>query len=401
MDPVTYCSASIRHLSQILEIERESFPSPWDIGTFTSTLEDPRCEGIVAIEKGQVIGYCFAITLANMVHVLNVAIRMSCRRKGIARRLLQKVLFSAVLKNKMYAVLEVRMSNEPAITLYSAMGFTHVSTWHRYYSDTNEDANVMIKDLRSNTAKDFECIIVKNMEVASETFHLVLEGDMPLYEPGQFAMVMVSRSNEPFLRRPLAIMSQKGRKVEMLYRIKGSGTRLLSQKKSEERISILGPLGRGFRKPETGKIIYVAGGMGLPPVLSLAEHVKAGTFIFGAKSAGDIPLIDRIQSIPSTEVMFVTEDGSVGQKGLATDVLKKITERDGCNVTIYACGPEGLLKVAGEIAQSCSAPCQVSLEERMSCGFGACAGCVVDTVHGNKRVCREGPVFNAYEINWS
>jgi len=136
------------HLPQILEIEKENFPLPWDIFTFTPTMEDRRCEGIVAVENGLVVGYCFAIHLDNMVRVLKLAVRKSFQRTGIARRLLQKVLLSAVLKNKLFAFLEVRMSNVSAITLYSKMGFTHVSTLHRYYPDNKEDANVMAKDLR-------------------------------------------------------------------------------------------------------------------------------------------------------------------------------------------------------------------------------------------------------------
>jgi dihydroorotate dehydrogenase electron transfer subunit len=401
MDSITISAASLRHLPKILEIEKDSFPSPWDIGTFTSALEDRRYEGYVALEGGTVAGYCFAINLTNMIHVLNLAVAPAFRRRGIARQLLQKVLLSGISKKKMYAVLEVRISNVPAITLYSTMGFTQVSIWHKYYSDTSEDANVMVKDLRLNMTKDVECTILKNEEVASDTFHLMLQGDMPLSEPGQFAMVKVCRSNEPFLRRPLAILSQDGGTIEMLYRVKGSGTQLLSQKKPEERLNILGPLGESFKKPIGGKIIYVAGGTGLPPILSLAERIKAGTFIFGAKSAREIPFPDRIEAIPGTETLFMTEDGTKGQKGLASDALRKIVLRDGSDVTVYGCGPLGLLKATSAIAATHGVRCQLSLEERMSCGFGACSGCIVKTVHGNMRVCREGPVFNAYDIDWS
>ena len=125
MDSMIHCPASMGHLPQILEIEKENFPLPWDIFTFTPTMEDRRYEGIVTVENGLVVGYCFAIHLNNMVKVLKLAVRKSFQRKGIARRLLQKVLLSAALKNKMFAFLEVRMSNVPAIALYSKMGFTH------------------------------------------------------------------------------------------------------------------------------------------------------------------------------------------------------------------------------------------------------------------------------------
>jgi dihydroorotate dehydrogenase electron transfer subunit len=362
---------------------------------------DNRNVGLVAVEKGLVIGYCFAINLTNMIHILNLAIHPEYKRKGIARKLLLKILSSEKYEGKMYAVLEVRKSNMPALALYQNLGFIHISTWHNYYTDTNEDANVMVKDLRSQAAKDIDCIVIKNQEVAAYTYHLVLQGAMPAFQPGQFVMVLISRSNEPFLRRPLAILSRDNKTIEMIYRVKGSGTRLLSQKKPDEHLNILGPLGNGFKPSVSGRNIYVSGGMGLPPVLSLAEQMKSGTFIFGVKNIQEIPLMDRIRSLENTEVLFVTEDGSMGHKGLATDVLSRILDQDGSDFTVYACGPEGLLRSASAITETHGVECQVSLEERMSCGFGACAGCVVKTVTGNQRVCREGPVFNAYDICWS
>jgi len=401
MDSLTFYTVSPRHLPQILEIEKKSFASPWDVQTFISTMGDSRHISLVAVEKGLVIGYCFAISLTNMLHILNLAIHPGHKRKGIARKLLYEVISAEKKKGKMYAVLEVRKSNLPAMALYEGMGFIHVSIWHNYYTDTNEDANVMVKDLRSHTAKDVKCTVIENREVATDTYHLRLRGRMPFSRPGQFAMVMISRSNEPFLRRPLAIFSRDDDTIELIYRIKGSGTQILSRKKPDDHLSLLGPLGNGFQPSAGTRNIYVSGGMGLPPVLSLAEQLKNGTFIYGVKTAQEIPLKDRIKSLENTEVVFVTEDGSLGQKGLATDVLSRILDRDGSDATVYACGPEGLLRSACEITERYGFSCQVSLEERMSCGFGACAGCVVKTVNGNQRVCREGPVFSAYDIVWS
>jgi dihydroorotate dehydrogenase electron transfer subunit len=259
----------------------------------------------------------------------------------------------------------------------------------------------MVKDLRANKAKDVECTVVKNEETAFRTFHLVLEGDFPPADPGQFAMVIVTSLYDPFLRRPLAILGQKDRTLEMLYRIRGTGTMLLSQKRPGESIRILTPLGKGFRKPESENIIFVVGGMGLPPILSLAEKAKAGCFIYGAKKGRDMAMLDRINTIPKIKTVIVTEDGSSGEQGLATDVLKRVSECISGDTAIYACGPEEMLYETRAIAETIGARCEVSLEERMSCGFGACFGCVVKTIHGNVRVCREGPVFNAFDIIWS
>lgn len=401
MDSLTIYAVSSRHLPQILEIEKKSFVSPWNFRTFLSIMDDRRHISLVAVEKGLVVGYCFAMNMTNMIHILNLAVHPGYRRKGIARKLLIEVLASEKITGKMYAVLEVRKSNMPAMAMYSTMGFLHVSTWHNYYTDTNEDANVMVKDLRSQTAKDVHCTIMENREVAADTYYLKLMGRMPVSRPGQFVMVMISRSNEPFLRRPLAILSQDDETIELIYRIKGSGTRLLAGMKPGAELFLLGPLGNGFEPCAGARNIYVSGGMGLPPVLSLAEHLKKGIFIFGVRTAREIPLVERIKSLENTEVIFVTEDGSLGRQGLATDLLPGILDQDDSNAAVFACGPEGLLKAAGEITEKYGFSCQISLEERMSCGFGACAGCVVKTVNGNKRVCREGPVFSSYDIVWS
>jgi dihydroorotate dehydrogenase electron transfer subunit len=249
---------------------------------------------------------------------------------------------------------------------------------------------------------DVECTVVRNVEVAAQTFHIILEGELPLSAPGQFSMVQISSGMDPFLRRPLAILGQKNKRQEMLYRIRGEGTRVLSEKKEGESVKVLGPLGKGFTRHDGKKIVYVAGGTGLPPVLSLAERIKSGHFVIGAKSRHDLPLLERLQSIPNTEIIIMTEDGSLGNKGLATDIIDDLI-RDGDHgedTIIYACGPEGMLKEVSMQAAKTGILCEISLEERMSCGFGACTGCVVRTIKGNKRVCREGPVFNSLEIIW-
>ena len=287
-----------------------SFPSPWDEETFLLTLEDERCNSFIAIEDDMVVGYCIALNLSNMVHILNLAVHPDYRRRGIARQLVKEILMDAAIKDKVYAVLEVRKSNVPARSLYSSMGFSHVSTWSRYYGDTNEDAAIMVKDLRSGIVQDVECTVISNIEVAAQTFQIILEGELPLSAPGQFSMVQICSGMEPFLRRPLAILGQKSKHQELLYRIRGEGTRVLSGKKAGETVKLLGPLGRGFTRHDGKKIVYVAGGTGLPPVLSLAERIKSGHFIIGAKNRYDLPLLDRIQAIPNTKVIIMTEDGS-------------------------------------------------------------------------------------------
>jgi dihydroorotate dehydrogenase electron transfer subunit len=402
MDPVVILLATSEHVREIVAIECMSFPSPWDEETFIITLEDTRCNSFVAIEDGLVVGYCLALNLANMVHILNLAVHPEYRRRGIARQLVKEILMDAAIKDKVYAVLEVRKTNVPARSLYSSMGFSHMSTWSRYYNDNNEDAAIMVKDLRSGMVQDVECTVIRNVEVANQTYHIILEGELPFSAPGQFFMVQINNGMEPFLRRPLAILGQKINYQELLYRIRGEGTRILSEKKEGETLKVLGPLGKGFTRHDAKKIVYIAGGTGVPPVLSLAERIKSGHFIIGAKNRYDLPLLERIQAIPNTEIIIMTEDGSLGNKGLATDIISDVL-RDGENgedTIIYACGPEGMLKAVSRLAVKTGILCEISLEVRMSCGFVACTGCVVRTMKGNMRVCREGPVFNALEIIW-
>lgn len=402
MDAITVRTALPEDLAAVIAIERMSFPSPWSMETFATTLEDNRCLSALAFEEGALVGYCFALCLTSMVHILNLAVHPGCRGKGIGRRLIQDILSRSVAFDKVCAVLEVRHSNMPARSLYASIGFSHVSTWRGYYSDTKEDAAIMVKDLKARSALDVMCTVVRNIEVAERTYHLVLEGGMPRAVPGQFAMVQASWTSEPFLRRPLAVLGQKSDEIELLYKVKGIGTEMLSRKNTGERIKVLGPLGNGFTRRSSDHVIYLAGGTGLPPVLALAERIEKGIFIIGAKTKRDLPLLERMASIPHTQTIIMTEDGSLGKTGMATDALKDVLRgvSNKEETVVYACGPEGMLREGMKLAALKGAHCEISLEERMSCGFGACAGCVVRTKGGTMRVCREGPVFNADDIIW-
>ena len=250
--------------------------------------------------------------------------------------------------------------------------------------------------------KDIKGRVQYNREVARDTFLLCLDCELPPARPGQFVMVRIRSGHEPFLRRPFAILSSEGHTLELLYKIKGDGTRLLSQTAPGKTLQVLGPLGKGFSDPlENENIVYIAGGTGLPPVLSLAEELKRGVMIFGARTQHDIPLLPRIGSLPDIELNITTEDGSSGYKGIATDILMKMKHEVASPMIIYSCGPKGMLRTVSEYAKSIGARCEVSLEEYMSCGFGVCSGCVVPTANGNLRVCREGPVFDSSRLLWS
>jgi dihydroorotate dehydrogenase electron transfer subunit len=250
--------------------------------------------------------------------------------------------------------------------------------------------------------RDIEGIVQSNQEVARDTFLLTLTCDLPSCLPGQFVMVKVNSGYEPFLRRPFARLGRHEHTLELLYKIKGQGTRLLSRIGPGEAVGVLGPLGTGFSMPEENEEpVYIAGGTGLPPILSLAETIRTGVLIFGAQTHVDIPLLSRIQAIGDIKLYVTTQDGSLGQKGIATDMLDKMVQEAQQPITIYACGPKGMLSAVSETAQRIGSRCEVSLEEYMSCGFGVCSGCVVETTTGNLRVCREGPVFDSSQLIWS
>jgi len=231
--------------------------------------------------------------------------------------------------------------------------------------------------------------------------------------PGRFLMIRAHKGLDPLLRRPLSICGLAGKDtLRILYRVAGRGTALLSEKKTGERVSVLGPLGNGFRIPEARPpLMLVGGGLGVAPIFSLAQALTEEALPFslmtGFGRAGDVIRPEDVLGV-GVEVETATEDGSVGWKGLVTDLLEDRLSRGapGENPgTVCACGPPAMLKKAAESAAAAGAACLVSLEARMACGLGACLGCAVDAAPGSSRpyhrVCVDGPVFPANDIDWN
>ncbi|MDT8272949.1 MAG: ribosomal protein S18-alanine N-acetyltransferase [Desulfomonilia bacterium] len=150
MDAVVITDLSHGDLASIMEIESCSFPSPWELETFIMTLEDPRCICYAARIDGLTIGYCLSLDMKHMLHVLNLAVHPEFRRRGVAKRLISEMIVCAKTRERIYVVLEVRPSNIPARLLYTSLGFLHVSTWNEYYTDTREDADVMVKKIEES-----------------------------------------------------------------------------------------------------------------------------------------------------------------------------------------------------------------------------------------------------------
>jgi len=250
--------------------------------------------------------------------------------------------------------------------------------------------------------------IFKNEQVAGHAYKMTLAAPViaKFAQPGQFVMVKCADGIQPLLRRPLGVHNVKGSEVEILYEIIGEGTKLLSQKKSGQALDIIGPLGIGFKFPKgsdpCGKNILIAGGMGVAPLLFLAKKINKSQVLvlIGAKTKQEILCKKEFKKL-GCNVKVVTDDGSAGHKGFVTDLLQDRGHLfKGVPAMLYACGPKPMLKAVSEFSKRRKIPAQISFEEHMACGIGACLGCIVNTKSGQKRVCKEGPVFDAREIIW-
>ena len=249
--------------------------------------------------------------------------------------------------------------------------------------------------------------IAANNRISGQYFQLVFKAPQlaRLALPGQFLEARVSDSYEPLLRRPFSIHKISGANIVILYEVLGPATEILAKKKAGDYLDILGPLGNGFsyRTPNTEHRtpILVAGGMGVAPLLFLAERLSKSQVLIGARSKAQILCEKEFQKL-GCSVKIATDDGSQGFKGKVTDLLNRILRLaiSDKRLAIYACGPRPMLKEISKVSKKYKIPAQISLEEHMGCGIGACLGCVVNTKEGFKRACKEGPVFNADQIIW-
>jgi dihydroorotate dehydrogenase electron transfer subunit len=214
-------------------------------------------------------------------------------------------------------------------------------------------------------------------------------------KPGQFVQIQLSNSYEPFLCRPLSIADTEFNKLRIIFRIRGKGTLLLKDKKPGDELFLLGPLGKPITLSNNKNIILCAGGVGIAPLLFLAKKIPKKNKLqlyFGTKNKSEIILQNEFKPL-CEKIFLTTEDGSVGKKGVITDLLNKVTQSD--RTTLYAAGPTDMLKnIKVKVSEAYG-----FLEERMGCGCGICFGCAIKKKSGgNLRVCIDGPVFNLNEI---
>ncbi len=261
------------------------------------------------------------------------------------------------------------------------------------------------------STKLHQAIIVSHRPAGGEYYRIELKasGITAGVKPGQFVMLRVSENWDPLLARPFGIASLPSRSsLELYYRVVGRGTSLLTMVKKGHVLSLTGPIGNGFPAPARGSMpVLVAGGSGFPPLHYFAQRYGHGTqVIIGARNADCLPPSNIIKGFRdrAVKVHIATEDGSRGVRGTTTDVLDDLltTIDRPSRPVIYACGPHAMMAAVSRVAVRHGVTCYVSLEERMACGVGACMGCAVAMKAGGyKRVCKEGPVFDAREIDWA
>lgn len=246
------------------------------------------------------------------------------------------------------------------------------------------------------------CKILQKKQISDDIFDFTVDAGMiaKVAQPGQFAHIYVPGKT---LRRPVSIceIDRAKETLRFVFQIRGEGTAHLAEKSVGDTMDILAPLGSGFSLGDTArKAVFVGGGIGVPPLLEAAKAFgKNATVITGFRSQNAVILTQDFEK-NGNRVLVATDDGSFGHHGLVTDCMEGL-DFD----VVFACGPTPMLKAVCKMAKERGVPCQISLEERMACGVGACLGCAVrlrnengDIYYGH--VCKNGPVFDAQCVAW-
>ncbi|MGI6630341.1 MAG: dihydroorotate dehydrogenase electron transfer subunit [Bacillota bacterium] len=240
--------------------------------------------------------------------------------------------------------------------------------------------------------KDFARITIDAPEIAETC------------KPGQFVHIRCGQGVYSLMRRPISVYQVKDKTLVLLFQIKGEGTKWLSRRRPGDFVDLIGPLGQGFTLPEKGPVWAVAGGIGIAPLCFLVQEIRQKNIplvmFFGARSKDSLCLIEEIKNW-GVDIRIATEDGSAGVRGFVTELFEKSLYASKPEA-IYACGPESMLKTVVNLAKDLGVESQVSLEERMACGLGACRGCVTMIQRNGKliyeNVCSSGPVFLGREV---
>ncbi|MBS7263073.1 MAG: dihydroorotate dehydrogenase electron transfer subunit [Eubacteriales bacterium] len=242
--------------------------------------------------------------------------------------------------------------------------------------------------------KQIVAVVEKNRLLARDTYEMTLSGDFcAVTTPGQFVDVKLDGY---FLRRPISVCDCRDGRLVLIYKVVGSGTETMSRMNTGEKLDLLTGLGNGFdTAPSGNEPLLIGGGAGVPPLYWLArrltEEGKNPRVILGFRTSDDVFYEKEFRAL-AVPVTVATENGSYGVKGFVTDAMTAVSYS-----YYYACGPMPMFRAVHDTARTEG---QMSFEERMGCGFGACMGCSCRTLTGSKRLCKDGPVLLSKEVLW-
>lgn len=252
-----------------------------------------------------------------------------------------------------------------------------------------------------------KCKILSKTQLNEHAIQMELAvGDMvrtTLTGPGQF--VHIKCGEGLLLRRPISVCdwrgSPEGDTLTIVFEVRGEGTAWLARRPVGHSVDVLGLLGNGFRVEEQGSYLLVGGGIGVPPLLGCARACGGGSVaLLGFRSKDRALLVDELAR-DCLGVRIATDDGSLYHHGFVDELVRQELAKNHRFQGVLACGPKPMLRSVVNVAKEFGIPCQVSMEERMACGIGACLGCAVQMKDGTmKHVCKDGPVFDAEEVDW-
>lgn len=253
---------------------------------------------------------------------------------------------------------------------------------------------------------EVNCKILEATQLPSGAYSLTIETNglaAQVNGPGRF--VHVKCGEGLLLRRPISICNWSAERdlMRLVFEVRGEGTHWLSQRKVGDSLDVLGPLGHGFQTEADGRYLLVGGGIGVPPMLGCAVHGgKESVAVLGFRSAKNVMLLEEFSKACNGNVRLATDDGSLGHHGFVDALVRQELERDHNFTAVLACGPKPMLRNVARVAEEFGVPCQVSMEERMGCGVGACLVCACDMADGTrKHACKDGPVFDSKEVDWN
>jgi len=249
---------------------------------------------------------------------------------------------------------------------------------------------------------DLELVETQQLNPQYVLMKFLHERPLPEMQPGQFIQVRIDGSPNTYLRRPISVnfVDTKSNQLWLLIQLVGDGTKTLAATPVGHRVNMILPLGNNFSKPEPNdQVLLIGGGVGVAPLLMLGKEIKEQglevTFLLGARSAKDLLELEEFSKYG--QVFTTTEDASAGEKGFVTQhsilTTKSFTK-------IYTCGPKPMMQAVAKYASQKNIDCEVSLENSMACGIGACLCCVEDTVDGHVCTCTTGPIFNTKKLKW-